>query len=64
MRGAPEKRATFYKEMIKTGLMSVNEARALEDMNGVGPEGDKYYMSLNLTTLDTLERHQRIQKED
>lgn len=64
MRGAPEKRATFYKEMINTGLMSVNEARALEDMNGVGPEGDKYYMSLNLTTLDTLEQHQRIQKEE
>lgn len=63
MRGSSEKRAAFYREMMTLGLMTVNEARALEEWNGIGPLGDKHYASLNLTTLETLEKHQRIQNE-
>lgn len=62
MRGSPEKRASFYREMINLGLMTVNEARALEEWNGIGPLGDKHYASLNLTTLETLEKHERIKE--
>lgn len=60
MRGAPEKRAAFYKEMLGIGCMTINEVREKEDMNGIGELGDKHYFSLNYTTVDTLEQHQRI----
>ncbi len=60
MRGAPEKRAAYYKEMLQLGAMTINEIRALEELNGIGELGDKHYFSLNFTTLDTLEKHERI----
>ena len=62
MRGAPDKRVAYYKEMQGMGAMSINEIRALEEYNGIGELGDKHYLSLNYTTLDTLEKHQRIDK--
>jgi hypothetical protein len=34
--------------------MSVNEIRELENLNPLGPEGDKHYMQLNMTTLDKV----------
>lgn len=63
MRGSDEKRAAYYREMISMGGMSINEMRELEDKNGIGEMGDKYFTSLNYTTLDTLEKHSRINKE-
>ena len=42
------------------GLMSINEARDKEDLHSIGEIGDKHYMSLNFTTLETLEKHNRI----
>ena len=63
MRGAPDKRAAYYREMTGMGAMCINEVRALEDMNGIGEMGDKYFVSCNLTTIDTIEQHERIKKE-
>ena len=60
MRGSPEKRAAFYKEMIQIGCFTINDILALEEMNDIGELGDKHYFSLNFTTLDTLEKHIRI----
>ena len=64
MRGAPDKRAAFYKEMLQLGAMTINEIRALEEMNGIGELGDKHYFSLNFTTLDTIEKHERIKNNE
>ena len=64
MRGAQDKRAAFYKEMLQLGAMTINEIRALEDMNGIGELGDKHYFSLNFTTLDTIEKHERIKDNE
>lgn len=63
MRGSAEKRTAYYEKMVQMGVLTINEVRAMEEMNGIGPLGDKHYASLNYTTLDTLEKHERI-KED
>lgn len=60
MRADSKTRAEYYKEMLGMGLMSINEARDKEDLHNIGKIGDKHYMSLNYTTLETLEKHNRI----
>jgi hypothetical protein len=34
--------------MIRVGVYSQNDAREFLDMNGIGPEGDTYYVALNM----------------
>ena len=63
MRGSPEKRVQFYEKMLSIGVMTINEVRALEELNGIGSLGDKHYASLNYTTLETLEKHERIKQD-
>lgn len=60
LRGDSASRVNFYKEMLGMGVYSINDVLELEDRNGIGELGDKHYFSLNYTTLDTLEDHQRI----
>ncbi len=62
LRADSKTRAEYYREMIGTGVMSINKALELEDMDSIGEMGDKHFMSLNYTTLDTIEDHQRILK--
>ena len=61
MRGSAEKRIAYYEKMVQMGVLTINEVRAMEEMNGIGELGDKHYASLNYTTLDTLEKHKRIE---
>ena len=62
LRADSKTRAEYYKEMIGTGVMTINDACSLEDLDNIGEMGDKHFMSLNYTTLDTIENHQRILK--
>ena len=62
MRADSKTRSEYYKEMIGIGIMSINEARVLEELDSIGDMGDKHFISLNYTTLDTIEDHQRIVK--
>ena len=62
LRADSKTRAEYYKEMIGTGIMTINDACSLEDLDTIGEMGDKHFMSLNYTTLDTIENHQRILK--
>lgn len=64
MRANDNKRADFYQKMISMGVLTINEVRALEDLNSIGEYGDKHYVSLNYTTLETLEQHERIKNND
>lgn len=64
MRGTPDKRVQYYEKMLSIGVMTINEVRALEELNGIGELGDKHYASLNYTTLETLEKHERIRTDD
>lgn len=54
LRGDAPTRAQFYREMRNMGALSVNEIRALEDMNGIGPDGDVYVMQSQYVPLDKL----------
>jgi hypothetical protein len=34
--------------------MTINEIREAENLNPIGPEGDKHFVQLNMTTLDKM----------
>jgi hypothetical protein len=38
--------------------MSINEIRELENLNPIGPEGDRHFVQLNMTTLDKVGQEQ------
>lgn len=54
MRGDAKSRAEFYRAMTQMGAMTINEVRALEELNGIGPNGDEQLVQLNQTTLERL----------
>lgn len=53
LRGNPEQRATFYNVMRNVGAYSANDIRELEDLNGIGPQGDVYWMPGNMVDAKT-----------
>jgi len=53
LRGDSKARAAYYKDLINTGVMSINEARSLENLNRVDG-GDNHYFPLNYTTIDKI----------
>ena len=54
MRGDSKARAEFYRTMLAAGVMTVNEVRALEELNSIGPAGDAHLVQLAQTTLEWL----------
>jgi len=54
LRGDSAARASYYREMLNIGVLSVNEIRELENLNPIGPEGDQRFMQLNMTTLENI----------
>lgn len=54
LRGDMETRGNFYQRLRELGAISVNEIRQLEDMNPIGPAGDKYVMQMQYTTLERI----------
>jgi phage portal protein BeeE len=56
LRGDQAARSTFYRERFNIGTLSQNDIRELENENGIGPEGDKYYVPMNLTSGDEEEK--------
>lgn len=63
LRGDSKSRAEFYRTMTQIGAMSINEVRALEELNGVGPDGDELLVQLNQTTLSRLVEGEPVQAE-
>ncbi|MFE7347517.1 phage portal protein [Streptomyces fimicarius] len=52
LRGDSSSRATFYRAMRDTGVMSANDIRALEDLPPIsGPEGDTYLQPTYMAPL-------------
>ncbi|MEV3946981.1 phage portal protein [Streptomyces halstedii] len=52
LRGDSASRATFYRAMRDTGVMSANDIRGLEDMPPIaGPEGDVYLQPTYMAPL-------------
>ncbi len=55
MRGDMKTRAEFYTKMLRVG-MTPNEVRRLENLNGIGPEGDRSFISADLVPLDMIDQ--------
>lgn len=54
LRGDVRSRYLAYGLARQWGFFSVNDIRALEDMPGIGPEGDIYLSPLNMTPADSI----------
>lgn len=52
LRGDSKTRAEVYTAGINGGWWSINDIRAMENQNGIGPEGDKHLRPLNMTTVE------------
>jgi len=53
LRGAPETRATFYKNLFYIGAMSPNDIREKENMNPIPDlNADKYFVQSNMIPMD------------
>jgi HK97 family phage portal protein len=52
LRGNASSRSAFYTSLWNMGVLTVNEIRAMENMNPIGEEGDKRFVQLNMTTLE------------
>lgn len=54
LRGDTATRTQYYNTMRQTGILNANEIRALEDMNGMGAEGDIYCINGNMIPLSEV----------
>lgn len=52
MRGDSQARAAFYQKLWQMGALSPNGILALEDENGIGPNGDYHFVPANYVTLE------------
>lgn len=60
LRGDSQSRATFYRELLSMGVLSINEVRQMEDLNDI-VDGDKHLVPLNFTDIENLNN---IQNEE
>lgn len=51
LRGNTAARTTFFTAMLDRGVFSVNDVRELEDLNPIGPDGDKRFVQSNMQLL-------------
>ncbi len=54
LRGDSAARAAWYQQQFQMGVMSINEIRAAEGMNPIGPEGDERFMQIQYTTVRAI----------
>jgi HK97 family phage portal protein len=54
LRGDFKSRQEGLQLMRRNGVLNANEWRRLEDMDEIGPDGDKYTIEGNMTTLERL----------
>jgi len=59
LRGDFKTRTDGYKTLLQNGVLSVNEVRALENMNSIGYEGDKRHIQLNMTDTNNLDKEEK-----
>lgn len=54
LRADATARSTYYQKMIQAGVYSINEVRALEEKNGIGPAGDEHFVQVNMAPLSRI----------
>ncbi|SHF02150.1 phage portal protein, HK97 family [Kaistia soli DSM 19436] len=52
LRGDMAARAAFYGGLFQVGAISPNQVLALEDFEGIGPDGDHHFVPAAMTPLD------------
>lgn len=52
LRGDSTARAAFYTALFDRGILSINDVREKEDMNPIGPDGDKRFVPMNMQLLE------------
>ncbi len=52
LRGDSQARAEYYNRMFQVGAMSPNDILEKENMNPMGPEGDRKYVPLNMIPIE------------
>jgi len=52
MRADVAGRGSYYRTMTDIGVYSINDVLALEEMNGIGPEGNARFVQVNRQTLE------------
>lgn len=62
LRGDQAARAQFYNTMRDLGAMSIDEIRALEDMNPLPEYGDTRLVPMNMMTLESAANNQQPSK--
>jgi HK97 family phage portal protein len=55
LRGDHASRSAYYVSALQNGWMTINEVRQLENLNPIGPEGDRHYIQMNMQTLDDMD---------
>lgn len=55
LRGDTSARGTYYGKMTDIGVYSINDVREMEDMNGIGPDGDRRFIQVNRMPLDKVD---------
>ena len=55
LRGDNESRTNGYVKGTTNGWLSINDVRALEDLNPIGPEGDVYRVPMNMEPASTAQ---------
>jgi len=63
LRGDHASRSAYYVSALQNGWMTINEVRQLENLNPIGPEGDKHYIQMNMQTLDDMDAQQEAPPE-
>jgi HK97 family phage portal protein len=54
LRGDTASRGTFYAQGRQWGTLSANDVRELEDMPGIGEQGDVYLVPFNMQAADQI----------
>jgi HK97 family phage portal protein len=63
LRGDATTRASLYASARQWGWMSVNDIRELEEMNGIGKDGDQYLVPTNMTTPEGIDKQMDLLTE-
>jgi phage portal protein BeeE len=52
LRGDMQGRGAFYKVLFELGVLSPNQIAALEEQDGIGPDGDVHFVSNNVQSIE------------
>lgn len=55
LRGDLKSRYEAYSIALQNGFMNRNEVRRLENQNGIGPDGDRFFVPMNMIPLDRVD---------